>query len=129
MENAKEIIAIVDDDLGILKGIARLLMAHGFSAQTFVSAEAFLESVRGTTADCLISDIQLGGISGIELHRRLMAAGSHIPVIFITALDDDEIFRQAKEAGCVAYLRKPFETDLLIAAINEALAIANTEMR
>src|SRR4051812_41564520 len=124
METAKKMIAIVDDDVGILKGIARLLIAHGFSAQTFLSGEAFLASASVATADCLISDIQLGGISGIELRRRLSAAGSRIPVIFITALDEDEIFRQAKEAGCVAYLRKPFEADLLIAAINQALIAA-----
>jgi FixJ family two-component response regulator len=70
-----------------------------------------------------LSDINLGGISGIEMRRRLTAAGSRIPVIFITALDDKEPFRQAKEAGCVAYLHKPFGAGLLIGAINEAIGL------
>jgi FixJ family two-component response regulator len=125
METAKKIIAIVDDDVGILGGIARLLIGHGFGVQTFLSGEAFLASASLAVPDCLVSDIQLGGISGMELRRRLTAAGSGIPVIFITALDDDPTFRQAREAGCVAYLRKPFEADLLLAAINEALVSAH----
>ena len=91
----------------------------------FVSAEAFLDCKNGTGSDCLILDINLGGISGIELHRRLTAAGSRIPVIFITALDDEATSRQAKEAGCVAYLPKPFPADVLISAIDEAMALAN----
>jgi FixJ family two-component response regulator len=91
---------------------------------TYVSAEAFLDCEM-TCADCLILDINLGGISGLEMHRRLTAARSRIPVIFITALDGRETFRQAHEAGCVAYLRKPFAADQLIGAINEAIPLAD----
>jgi FixJ family two-component response regulator len=121
----KKIIAIVDDDVSMLTSTARLLTVHGFRTQTFVSAEAFLDCENVAGADCLILDINLGGISGIEMRRRLTAAGSRIPVIFITALDDKETFRQAIDAGCVAYLHKPFAANLLISAINEAIAPAD----
>jgi FixJ family two-component response regulator len=117
-------IAIVDDDVSMLTSTARLLAVHGFRTQSFVSAEAFLDCESAACADCLILDINLGGISGIEMCRRL--AGSRILVIFITASDDEEAFRQANEAGCVAYLHKPFAANLLIGAINEAIALADT---
>jgi CheY-like chemotaxis protein len=122
-------IAIVDDDASILTSTARLLTEHGYRTQTFVSAEEFLDSANTADADCLILDIALGGISGIELRQRLTAAGSRIPVIFISAAGYEATFRQAIEAGCVAYLPKPFSADLLISAINEAMALADTEMR
>jgi FixJ family two-component response regulator len=109
----------------MLTSLARLLTVHGFGTQTFVSAEAFLNYESAARPDCLILDINLGGISGIEMGRRLTAAGSRIPVIFITALDDKETFRQAKEAGCVAYLHKPVVADLLIGKINEAITLSD----
>jgi FixJ family two-component response regulator len=125
LTRAKTIIAIVDDDMSMLTSTARLLTVHGFGTQTFVSAEAFLNYESAARPDCLILDINLGGISGIEMGRRLTAAGSLIPVIFITALDDKETFRQANEAGCVAYIHKPCAADVLIGAINEAIAPAD----
>jgi FixJ family two-component response regulator len=125
----KKIIAIVDDDVSMLTSTARLLAVHGFRTRTFVSAEAFLDCENAAGADCLILDINLGGISGIEMRRRLTVAGSRIPVIFISSSDDEATFRQAIEAGCVAYLHKPFAANLLIGAINEAIALADLEMR
>ena len=111
-------VTVIDDDPTMLKAIERLLRVKGFEVETFASAEAFLAGERKST--CLVLDIHLGGMSGIELRRRLSASGSHIPVIFITALDDDATRKQATDAGCAAYLRKPFLADLLIGAIEQA---------
>ena len=95
---------------------------HGFTAQTFTSAEALLDDdgLRGAT--CLLLDIHLGGISGIELQRRLAASGSRCPVIFMTAIDDDATRQEALDAGCIAFLRKPFAPQLLLDAISRAAA-------
>src|SRR5215208_2988947 len=89
------VVIVVDDNAGLLKSVARLLAHHGIDSRTFASAEALLESDSVQTATCLLLDIHLGGISGIELQRRLAASGSKWPVIFMTASDD--------EAGVVRY--------------------------
>ena len=122
MSTATKTIAVVDDDPGMLRGIVRLLNAHGFGTQPFASAEAFLDGGGTKSAACLILDIHLSGISGIELRRRLTASGSRLPVIFITAVDDEATREEAIAAGCVAYLRKPFPSNQLIGAIKEAIA-------
>ena len=122
MSDQRKIIAIVDDEQGMLKAIERLLTARGFATQGFVSAEAFLDSRAAKDAACLVLDIHLGGMSGIELRRRLNAVRSTLPVIFITAVDDEAVQREAMEVGCVACLRKPFQGSLLIGAIDKATA-------
>jgi len=114
-------IAVVDDDPDMLKAIGRLLAAHGFRSEIFASAEAFLARNWALEPACLVLDIHLGGMSGIDLQRRLMASGSRLPVIFITAVEDEAARREAMSAGC-AYLRKPFTARLLIGAIAEATA-------
>src|SRR5229473_2533018 len=103
------LVIVVDDNAGLLKSVARLLAHHGIDSRTFASAEALLESDSVQTATCLLLDIHLGGISGIELQRRLAASGSKWPVIFMTASDDEATRDEAMDAGCIAYLRKPFE--------------------
>jgi FixJ family two-component response regulator len=118
---APKTIAIVDDDASILKAIERLLSAHGFATRSFGSAEAFRDSKSSGGIDCVLLDIHLGGMSGIALRRELNARGSALPVIFMTAFDDQATREQAHEAGCVAYLRKPFSGTLLIDAIARAL--------
>jgi FixJ family two-component response regulator len=115
----ERVVAIVEDDPSMLKGLERLLRAHGFVTEIYTSAEAFLERSATSEASCLILDIHLGGISGIELRRRLAAAGSRLPVIFMTAGDSEIIRREAIEAGCIAYLRKPFPSRQLIDAIRK----------
>ena len=111
-------IAVVEDDPGMLQGLSRLLSAHGFRVVRFTSAELF-DSVAQSEAACLVVDIHLGGISGIDLKRRLIASGSDFPVIFMTAVDSETTRQEAVEAGCVAYLQKPFLARLLIDAINQ----------
>ena len=115
-------VIVVDDDAGLLKSVARLLAHHGIESRTFASAEALLESDNVQTATCLLLDIHLGGISGIELKRRLAASGSKWPVIFMTANDDEATRNEAMDAGCIAYLRKPFACQVLLDAIGKAVA-------
>jgi FixJ family two-component response regulator len=105
---------------GMLRGIVRLLSAHGFDVLALESAEAFLDDDSMRIADCLILDIHLGGISGIELRRQLTASGSCPPVIFITAMDDGPTQREAIAVGCIAYLSKPFPANHLVGAILRA---------
>ena len=120
----RQIVAIVDDDPGVLKGVERLLNASGFGTEVFTSAEAFLDSAAASKATCLLLDIHLGGMSGIELRRQLLASGSRLGVIFMTAVDDDKMQQDAMDAGCVAFLRKPFSARLLIDAIRKAAGSA-----
>ena len=108
----------------MLKGVARLLKAHGFDTEAYTSAEAFLGGAEETMADCLLLDINLGGISGLELQRQLAAAGHKLPIIFMTAVESEIDRKEASEAGCVAYLRKPFPAAQLIAAIGKAVEAA-----
>ena len=106
----------------MLQSIERLLKAYKFATATFSSAEAFLDEAASSVVQCLVLDIDLGGMSGIELRQRLTASGSNLPVIFISAVDDEMIRDMAMKSGCVAYLRKPFLGSALIGAINEAVA-------
>jgi FixJ family two-component response regulator len=111
-------IAVVEDDPSMLRGLIRLLSAHGFRVQRFTSAESFLDDIATCEAKCLVVDVHLGGISGITLRRQLAASGRDLPVIFMTGVDSDATRQDALDAGCIAYLRKPFLAKLLIDAIN-----------
>jgi FixJ family two-component response regulator len=115
-------VAVVDDDPSIGRSIQRLLKAHGFAAVVFPSAEAFLDRDPDSCVACLVLDIHLPGMSGLELRRRLTAAGSILPVIFVTAIDDDAVKMAAIQLGCVAYLRKPFPAEDLIDLVRKALS-------
>ena len=116
------VVIVVDDDAGLLKAVARLLAHDGIQSRTFASAEALIDSGSTQSATCLLLDIYLSGISGIELQRRLAASGSKCPVIFMTANDDETTRNDAVDAGCIAYLRKPFARDVLMDAIGKAVA-------
>ena len=120
MPTRPAIIAIVDDDASMLKGVERLLDAYGFATRVFASAEAFLDLNAAADVDCLLIDIQLGGMSGIELRHHLTASGCRLPVIFMTAFDDEATRVQAQRAGCIAFLQKPFGLNLLLGAIEKA---------
>ena len=116
-----DLVAVIDDDPAVRKATATLLSAFGYATQTFSSAEAFLGVAATSEARCLIVDINLGDISGIELARQLADTNFRFPIIFMTALDDEVVFRQAQQLGCVAYLHKPFDADMLIEAIVRAM--------
>jgi FixJ family two-component response regulator len=115
------LISIVDDDRGFLRAIARVLKIQGFDVRTFRSAEDFLGRTDPSEPACLILDINLGGISGIELLHQLSRSGISVPVVFVTANDNENIRKAAVTAGCVAYLEKPVEMKALMEAVGEAL--------
>jgi FixJ family two-component response regulator len=117
MHQRRRIVAIVDDDPSMLRAAEDLLDAHGFETKAFASAEEFLDRGAAIQVDCLLLDIHLGGMSGIELLRQLKDSGSTLPVIVMTALDDDAVCAEALKAGCVACLHKPFPAHRLIDAI------------
>ena len=110
-------VAIVEDDAAMRKSLERLLQANGYETVAFASAEEFLQSPVVDGAFGLVLDIHLGGMSGIELRRRMSAAKSTLPVVFITAYDDEATWREALAAGCVDYLRKPFDASRLTEAL------------
>lgn len=113
-------VAVVDDDESIRRSFSRLLRMAGFQAVSYASAEAFLEDTKRPRFDCLVLDIQLGGMSGLELSRRLAAVRDTTPVIFITAYDDPEVRGEALAAGCEGYFRKTDSGQLVMDAIRHA---------
>jgi FixJ family two-component response regulator len=113
-------VVLVDNDPSMLKALERLLVAHGFNVEAYTSAEAFLNRSTDTEVNCLVLDIHLDGMSGLALRQQLVASGSNLPVIFITAFDNASTHHDAMTAGCVAYLQKPFPASLLIGAIDKA---------
>jgi FixJ family two-component response regulator len=114
-------ISIVDDDESIRTATRGLLRSAGYQVETFASAELFLESSALRKTDCLILDIRMPGIDGLELQRRLNDAQSHIPIIFVTAHDDKSYRMTAMDAGASNFLHKPFEANAFVAAIQAAL--------
>ncbi len=115
-------IYVVDDDVAVLKALNRLLRSHGFRVETFSSGEEFFASVPPNVAGCLILDVKMPMMNGLELQERLAAAGSKLPIIFMTAFDDPAGRDRALKAGAVAFLAKPLNDDILVAAIREALS-------
>jgi FixJ family two-component response regulator len=99
-------VAVVDDDEHFCRSLGRLLRAAGMQAITYTSGEAFLADTKHPRFDCLVLDVQLGGMSGIELGRRLVAEGRSAPFIYITAHDDPDVRAGAKAAGCAGFFRK-----------------------
>jgi FixJ family two-component response regulator len=120
MPPGRRVVAVVDDDPLMVKALERLLRASGFEVAAFESAEAFLALGESGDLACLVLDVSLGGISGIELAHRLAASGHRVPVIFITAVDNEATREEAVEAGCVAFLTKPFPAAALINAVSQA---------
>ena len=118
------LIAIVDDDVMICEATKDLVEAFGFNARTFTSASEFLDSDCVSSTACLISDVQMPGMNGLQLHRKLITSGRHIPVIFITAFPDERVRKRAVRAGAVCYLSKPFDGESLLSCIRSALGYA-----
>jgi FixJ family two-component response regulator len=111
---------VVEDDESIRRAIERLLRSAGYHAVTFNSAEAFLDSTSGTGAGCLILDIRLPGMTGLDLQEKLASSGAKYRVIFITAHDNPKWQERAMKAGALAYLKKPFGDQSLLDAIQSA---------
>jgi FixJ family two-component response regulator len=115
------VISIVDDDPSVREAMLGLVRSLGFEAVTFPSAEDFLQSeqIDGTT--CLITDLQMPGLSGIELQSQLISRGNSVPIIFVTASPERGIEAQVRSAGAVGFLNKPFDDRMLIECLDQAL--------
>ena len=117
-------IAIVDDDPSVREAMDGLVRSLGYRAATFASAEDYLQSDRMNDTSCIIADVQMPGLSGIQLQSLLIAGGDHTPLIFVTAFPEEQIRKQALEAGAIGFLGKPCEDELLIEHLQTALAEA-----
>jgi FixJ family two-component response regulator len=115
------VISIIDDDECVREATNCLVRSLGYNTVSFACAEDFLASERLHEIDCLITDVQMPGMSGVELHSRLIADGHETPVIFITAFPDDAIRTRVLEAGACGYLGKPFKEESLIDCLHLAL--------
>ena len=117
------VIAIVDDDESFRHATISFIRSLGYSAAAFPSADAFINSNVVENAGCLITDVQMPGMSGIELQNYLIAQGYRVPIIFVTAFPEMEARGNALRAGAVGFLGKPFGDENLISCLNKALAI------
>ena len=116
------VIAIVDDDDSFRHATLSFVRSLGYSAAAYSSADAFLNSNAVCNTDCLITDVQMPGMSGIELQNHLLAQGKRVPVIFVTAFPETEARGHALRAGAIGFLGKPFADENLISCLNKALA-------
>lgn len=127
MKNLLGTVAVVDDDPSMRRSVERLLNAHGIMTEGYTTAESFLNEVQAGSIRCIVLDVHLGGMSGIELWHHLKQAGTDIPVVFMTAIEDEALEREAVAAGCIAYLRKPFPAEPLITAVKRSLALPSCD--
>jgi FixJ family two-component response regulator len=125
MGKLQPFVVVVDDDESVSRAIKRLLRSIGITAETFPSGDALLDtlsSVPSYQPDCVILDVQMPGLSGLEVQRRL--AGTGLPIIFITAHDEVGAREQALANGAVAWIRKPFQDELFARTVRDALAMS-----
>jgi FixJ family two-component response regulator len=120
-ERKNKMVAVIEDDNSYRVAVQRLLKSAGLSVQSFASAEAFLNSGQQHETGCLISDIQMPGMTGLELQSKLNSEHCSIPTIFITAHGDEKMRLQAMRGGAVKFLAKPFDAATLLEAVRVAL--------
>ena len=123
------VISIVDDDASVRAATNNLVRSHGYSAHTFASAEEFLQSTHFNDTSCVIADVQMPAMSGVELLIILRTKGHRVPFIFITAFPEEELRGRALEAGAVGFLAKPFDGAVLISCLDAALKQNGGEIR
>lgn len=114
-----QVVAVIDDDPSMRTSVSRVLQASGYSCETYSSAEEYLDGLAASQANSVLIDIHMGGLSGIELCKRLRASGRFLNVILMTGIDIESNEAKAINAGCSAYLHKPFSTRSLIDAIEK----------
>src|SRR5688572_20317625 len=117
----ERLVSIVDDDASVRHSMRRLIRSLGHRAEAFASAEEFLASDLAESTACLLLDVRMPGMDGLELQRRLAEDGRRIPIAFLTALASDEEMRRAREAGAIEILRKPVGRDDLLRVLHAAL--------
>ena len=124
MQNAP-IVSIIDDDQDVRQAVQRLMRSRGFATRTFASAEEFLQSPSLHETACVITDIQMPGMTGIDLHDVMLKQGPRLPVIFLTAFPDDRTEKRALQAGALGFLTKPFDAKTLISLVDAAVQIGD----
>ena len=122
-EQRTQLVCVVDDDESLRRSVRNLLSSVGVRVETFASAEEFLESTQRASAGCLVLDLGMAGMNGLDLLNHLAATGSRIPVIILTAHGGEEARRRSLEAGAVAFLEKPFRSNALLDAVRTALGV------
>ncbi len=122
MQKKQAIVYIVDDDDSVRRAIARLIRSAAMEAQTFASGGDFLKSKFRDQKACMVADVRMPGMSGLELHQKLIERGIKLPVIFVTWFDTAETRNQARESGAFGYFRKPVDDQALLDAIQWALS-------
>ncbi len=126
---AREVVFIVDDDPAICEGLSELLESAGFHAQTYSSAEEFFGRWDPSMVGCLVLDVRLPGISGLEVQAKLAESGASIPVIIMTAHGDMPMVRKTLKAGALEFLIKPFQDEELLNAVEQALTLERAYRR
>src|SRR4249920_1821043 len=124
MSKTNPTIAVVDDDASVCRAISRLLRSLGMNADTFTSGREFIEHIQTMPSfrpDCVVLDVQMPGMNGLEVQDLLIRGEHPLPIIFITAHDEMGVRERALQAGAVAFLHKPFNDELLIKTLNEAI--------
>jgi FixJ family two-component response regulator len=118
---AVPVISVIDDDVSVRAAINNLLRSLGYIVHLFPSAEAFLQSMQLTNTWCVISDVRMLGMSGVELQSRLRSEGNRMPFVFITAVPDESVRVRALEDGAICFLTKPFDDEVLIRCLDTAV--------
>jgi FixJ family two-component response regulator len=116
-----QVISVIDDDASVRTATDNLLRSLGYAVRTFVSAEEFLGSARLNDTSCVIADVQMPGMSGVDLQTRLLTQGYRVPFIFMTAFPEETIRARALKAGAICFLTKPFDRLTLIRCLDTAL--------
>ncbi|PQO25308.1 response regulator [Blastopirellula marina] len=114
-------VAVIDDDESVRRALQRLLQSSGYAVETFASAEEFVECDAASHTDCLLLDVHLRRVSGLQLQRMLTVANQHIPIVFITSHQDEHSRQAALQAGATDFLCKPFDTEALLEVIERAI--------
>jgi len=124
LSKSNPLIAIVDDDESVCRAMSRLVRSLGMETSEFASGREFVDRIETTPSfqpDCVVLDVQMPGMNGLEVQERLASRGNRLPVIFITAYDEAGVRDRALAAGAVAFLHKPFNDELFIATLRQAL--------
>ena len=121
MPETRQTIFIIDDDESVRRALRRLMASVGLKVETFATAEEFLQAPARPAPGCLILDVHLPGLSGLDLQKRLKAEGRSLHIVFITAYGEDQVRELAMRGGAIAFLQKPFEEQALLDAVGRAL--------
>jgi FixJ family two-component response regulator len=119
--SALSLISVIDDDASVRAATDNLLSSHGYMVHTFASAEDFLQSSHPNDSSCVVADVQMPGMSGLDLLTQVRTRGNDVPFIFITAFPDESVRARALRAGAVGFLAKPFAGPVLISCIETAV--------